>query len=70
MPPQPPRPRRPQPPLLKSSTIYKTLLVIAVVLIAFWLWRVYTHLPPAQPLQYPPFHGIHKSSATSKLNST
>jgi hypothetical protein len=50
----PPAPQwSPEPPKLNKSTVYKIVIVIVLVLLACWLWRVYKHLPPAHPLQYP-----------------
>ena len=54
MPPQPQPRRRPPKPLgVKNSTVYKVVAVIVFVLIAYFVWKAYTHLPPPQPLQYP-----------------
>jgi hypothetical protein len=53
MPPEPPAPHEP-PERAKSkrSTVYKIVTVIIFVLLAYWVWKIYTHIP-AQPLQYP-----------------
>ena len=40
-------------PKLRKSTVYKIVMVIVVLVIAYGLWKAYTHLPPPQPLQYP-----------------
>ncbi len=32
---------------------YKIVGLILLVLLVYWLWRTYTHLPPAQPTRYP-----------------
>lgn len=54
MSPEPPASHEPpEPPKLRKSTVYKIVTVIIFVLIAYWLWKIYTHLPPTQPLQYP-----------------
>jgi len=43
----------PEPPKLKKSTVIKIGIVVILVLLAYWLWKVFIHLPPAHPLQYP-----------------
>jgi hypothetical protein len=43
----------PEPPKLRKSTVYKIVMIIILLLIAYWLWKAYTYLPPPQPLQYP-----------------
>jgi hypothetical protein len=54
MPPESPAFREPpEPPKLRKSTVYKVVVVIILVLVAYWLWKIYTHLPPPQPLSYP-----------------
>jgi hypothetical protein len=32
---------------------YKIGGIILIVLLLFWVWRMYRRLPPAQPAQYP-----------------
>jgi hypothetical protein len=48
VPPGPPEPR----PVI-PGIVYKVVGVIFIILLMVWLWRTYTHLPPAQPLGYP-----------------
>jgi hypothetical protein len=43
----------PEPPKVKKGTVFKIGIVIAIVLLGYWLWRIYSHLPPAHPLEYP-----------------
>jgi hypothetical protein len=51
---EPPAPcESPKPQKLRKSAVYKIVTVIILVLLALWLWRIYTRLPPAHPLQYP-----------------
>jgi hypothetical protein len=54
MPPEAPESYEPpESPKLRKTTVYKIVAVIILILVAYWLWKMYTHLPPAQPLQYP-----------------
>ena len=55
--PEPPASNEPPEPKLRKSTVYKIVAVIILVLLAYWFWKTYTHLPPPQPLQYPSDQG-------------
>ena len=52
----------PEPPESKNSTrhisgiprvAYKIVGVIILILLVYWVWKMYTRLPPARPIQYP-----------------
>ena len=61
---EPPTPYEPpEPSKSRKSTVYKIVMVIILVLLAYWLWKIYTHLPPAHPLQYPAYYSP-RSTAT------
>jgi hypothetical protein len=43
----------PRSPKITGSTVYKIVIVVLILVLAYLIWRVFTHLPPAHPLQYP-----------------
>jgi len=51
----------PEPPSVRTSPhvpripviAYKIAGLILLVLLVYWLWRTYTRLPAAQPVQFP-----------------
>jgi hypothetical protein len=43
----------PESPKLRRSTVYKILGIIILILLAYWMCKVWSHLLPAQPVQYP-----------------
>jgi hypothetical protein len=49
LPPHDPR----RPPKIARSTVYKIAIIVILLVLAYCMWRVFTHLPPAQPLKYP-----------------
>jgi hypothetical protein len=65
---EPPEPGwAPEPPKVKKGTVFKIGIVMAIVLLGYWLWRIYTHLPPARPLEYPADY-IPLIESASRLN--
>ena len=40
-------------PKLNKTTVYKIVAVVILLLIIYWMWKTYTHLPPTQPPHYP-----------------
>ena len=51
----------PEPPESKDSArqngiptiVYKVVGVILLALLIYWVWKLYTRLPPPHPIQYP-----------------
>jgi hypothetical protein len=37
------------------SIVYKIVVLRILALLLFWLWKMYMHLPPAQPFRYPAY---------------
>jgi hypothetical protein len=40
--------KKPIPPI-----VYKIVVLIIIVLVAYLVWKMYSHLPPERPFQYP-----------------